>query len=134
MNIDAYLKGLKGKKVLVLGLGVSNRPLVRLLLQHGIDVCGCDRTPREKLDEEILQLESMGAKLHLGDDYLRNIEGDVAFRTPGLHPQTPELAQLRAKGTRVTSEMEAFFDVCPTESFFFPFSLLILHRSNNFNR
>ena len=113
LNIDAYLKGLKGKKVLVLGLGVSNRPLVRLLLQHGIDVCGCDRTPREKLDEEILQLESMGAELHLGDDYLRNIEGDVAFRTPGLHPQTPELVQLRAKGTRVTSEMEAFFEVCP---------------------
>ena len=104
---------LKGKRVLVLGLGVSNRPLVRLLLQHGAEVTGCDRTPREKLDPEVLELERMGAKLHLGDGYLEDISGDVAFRTPGLHPDKPELRALRAAGTHITSEMEAFFEVCP---------------------
>ena len=104
---------LKGKRVLVLGLGVSNRPLVRLLLQHGAEVTGCDRTPREKLDPEVLELERMGARLHLGDGYLENISGDVAFRTPGLHPDKPELRALRAAGTHITSEMEAFFEVCP---------------------
>ncbi len=113
MELSAYLDRLKGKRVLVLGLGVSNRPLVRLLLQHGAEVTGCDRTPREKLDEEVLELESMGAKLHLGDGYLENISGDVAFRTPGLHPDKPELRALRAAGTHITSEMEAFFEVCP---------------------
>ena len=113
MELDAYLNRLKNKKVLVLGLGVSNRPLVRLLLEHGIDVTGCDRTPREKLDEELLSLERMGAKLHLGDGYLENISGDIAFRTPGLHPDKPELCALRAAGTQITSEMEAFFEVCP---------------------
>ena len=113
MELDAYLNRLKNKKVLVLGLGVSNRPLVRLLLEHGIDVTGCDRTPREKLDEEMLSLERMGAKLHLGDGYLENISGDIAFRTPGLHPDKPELCALRAAGTQITSEMEAFFEVCP---------------------
>ena len=104
---------LKGKRVLVLGLGVSNRPLVRLLLQHGAEVTGCDRTPREKLDDEVLELERLGAKLHLGDGYLENISGDVAFRTPGLHPDKPELRALRAAGTHITSEMEAFFEICP---------------------
>lgn len=104
---------LKGKRVLVLGLGVSNRPLVRLLLQHGAEVTGCDRTPREKLDDEVLELERLGARLHLGDGYLENISGDVAFRTPGLHPDKPELRALRAAGTHITSEMEAFFEVCP---------------------
>ena len=113
MELDAYLDRLKNKKVLVLGLGVSNRPLVRLLLEHGIDVTGCDRTPREKLDEELLTLEQMGAKLHLGEGYLEDISGDIAFRTPGLHPDKPELLALRAAGTRITSEMEAFFEVCP---------------------
>ena len=113
MELDAYLNRLKNKKVLVLGLGVSNRPLVRLLLEHGIDVTGCDRTPREKLDEEMLSLERMGAKLHLGDGYLENISGDIAFRTPGLHSDKPELCALRAAGTQITSEMEAFFEVCP---------------------
>ena len=113
MEPEAYFARLKNKRVLVLGLGVSNRPLVRLLLERGIDVTGCDRTPREKLDDEVLTLERMGAKLHLGEDYLENISGDIAFRTPGLHPEKPELAALRAAGTKITSEMEAFFEVCP---------------------
>ncbi len=113
MYLHEYFETLKGKKVLVLGLGVSNRPLVRLLLQYGIDVTGCDRTPRESLEEEVLELEAMGLRLHLGQDYLKNIEGDVAFRTPGLHPETPEICALREKGCGITSEMEAFFEVCP---------------------
>ena len=59
---EEYFAGLKGKKIAVLGLGVSNRPLVRLLLEYGCDVVGCDRTPREKLDPEVLELEkSVGA-------------------------------------------------------------------------
>ena len=113
MTVTEYFTRLQGKRVLVLGLGVSNRPLVRLLLRFGIDVTGCDRTPREKLDPEVLELERLGAKLHLGDDYLTGISGDVAFRTPGLHPGKPELQALRAAGTQFTSEMEAFFEVCP---------------------
>lgn len=113
MKPESYFERLKGKKVLVLGLGVSNRPLVKLLLRYGIDVTGCDRTPREKLDIEVLELERMGAKLHLGEGYLTDIAGDVAFRTPGLHPDKPELVALRQAGTVVTSEMEAFFEVCP---------------------
>ena len=56
MEPEAYFARLKNKRVLVLGLGVSNRPLVRLLLERGIDVTGCDRTPREKLDDEVLTL------------------------------------------------------------------------------
>ena len=113
MTLQEYFEKLRGKKALVLGLGVSNRPLVRLLLQYGVDVTGCDRTPREKLDAEVLELQRSGAKLHLGEDYLSGLTGDIAFRTPGLHPDTPEIAAMRAAGTKVTSEMEAFFEVCP---------------------
>ena len=39
---EQYFTSLKGKKITVLGLGVSNRPLVRLLLEFGCDVVGCD--------------------------------------------------------------------------------------------
>lgn len=112
-RLDFYFERLKNKRVLVLGIGVSNRPLVRLLLHYGIDVTCCDKTTREKLDTEVLELEKQGAKLHLGEDYLDNIEGDVAFRTPGLHPDTPQIKALRDAGTVITSEMEAFFEVCP---------------------
>lgn len=113
MKLKDYFERLKGKSVLVLGLGVSNRPLVRLLLEHGIETVGCDRTPREALDAEILALEKRGLRLHLGEHYLENISGDIAFRTPGLHPNKPELCRLRENGTRITSEMEVFLELCP---------------------
>ena len=108
-----YFTSLKDKKVAVLGLGVSNRPLVRLLLQFGCDVTGCDRTPREKLDAEVLELERLGCSLRLGDGYLDGVEADIVFRTPGMHPANPAIEALRNRGAEITSEMEIFFEVCP---------------------
>ena len=110
---ETYFNSLKGQKIAVLGLGVSNRPLVRLLLEFGCDVLGCDRTPREKLDAEVLQLEELGCKLSVGDNYLDGVEADILFRTPGMHPGNPAICSLAEKGAKVTSEMEVFFEVCP---------------------
>ena len=110
---DTYFQSLAGKKIAVLGLGVSNRPLVRLLLWAGCAVTGCDRTPREKLEEEVLELERMGCRLSLGQGYLDGLHADLVFRTPGMHPNNPGLEKLRAEGAEVTSEMEVFFHVCP---------------------
>ena len=110
---EQYFSSLQNKKVAVLGLGVSNRPLVRLLLEFGCSVVGCDKTPRENLDAEVLQLEKMGCKLHVGEDYLGGVEADVVFRTPGMHPGNPAIVALRSRGAQITSEMEVFFEVCP---------------------
>ena len=110
---EQYFASLRGKRVAVLGLGVSNRPLVRLLLSLGCDVTGCDRTPREKLEDEVLELEAKGCKLSLGDTYLDGIAADVVFRTPGMHPGNPAIVKLREAGAKITSEMEVFFELCP---------------------
>lgn len=110
---EQYFSSLKDKKVAVLGLGVSNRPLVRLLLEFGCSVVGCDKTPRENLDEEVMMLESIGCKLHVGENYLDGVEADVVFRTPGMHPGNPAIVALRDRGAQITSEMEVFFEVCP---------------------
>ena len=110
---ERYFEALKDKKVVVLGLGVSNRPLVRLLLEFGCDVTGCDKTPREKLEEEVLDLERMGCKLSVGESYLDNLSADIVFRTPGMHPGNPAIVALQEKGAEITSEMEVFFEVCP---------------------
>ena len=110
---DRYFTALRGKRIAVLGLGVSNRPLVRLLLGYGCQVTGRDRTAREKLPPEVRDLEAQGCRLVLGDDYLKDLTEDVIFRTPGLHPDTPALARAREGGAEVTSEMAAFFALCP---------------------
>ncbi len=110
---ELYFNSIQEKKIAVLGLGVSNRPLVKLLLEFGCSVVGCDRTPREKLDADVLELEKMGCVLHLGENYLKDVHADLVFRTPGMHPENPDLVALREKGAEVTSEMEVFFEVCP---------------------
>ena len=112
-KFEEYFSSLKDKKIAVLGLGVSNRPLVRLLLEYGCDVTGCDKTPREKLDPEVLELEKLGCTLHVGETYLDGVEADIVFRTPGMHPANPAIEALRSRGAEVTSEMEVFFEVCP---------------------
>ncbi len=112
---EQYFHSLQGKRIIVLGLGVSNRPLVRLLLQHGCNVTGCDRTEREKLDSEVLELEQLGAVLRVGEDYLENLQGDLVFRTPGMHPGNPALVMLKNGGAKITSEMEMFFELCPCQ-------------------
>ena len=112
-KFEEYFSSLKDKKIAVLGLGVSNRPLVRLLLEYGCDVTGCDKTTREKLDAEVLELEKLGCKLRVGEGYLDGVEADVLFRTPGMHPCNPAIEALRSRGAEVTSEMEVFFEVCP---------------------
>ena len=80
---EQYFTSIRDKNIAVLGLGVSNRPLVRLLLEFGCTVTGCDRTPREKLDAEVLELEAAGCHLSLGETYLDGISADLVFRTPG---------------------------------------------------
>ena len=112
-TFESYFTALRGKKIVVLGLGVSNRPLVRLLLEFGCRVTGCDKTPREKLDEDVLELELLGCKLQLGETYLDDLTADIVFRTPGMHPGNPALEALRRQGAMVTSEMDAFFRLCP---------------------
>ncbi len=112
-TLQTYLQSLQAKRIVVAGLGISNRPLVRLLAQAGLDVTACDKTPYEKLSPEILDLQDLGVRLHVGADYLQNLTADVVFRTPGLHPAAPELQNLLQGGAELTSEMEAFFQVCP---------------------
>lgn len=113
MHYDEYFRSLQGKKILVMGLGVSNRPLVRMLLRYGCDVTGCDKTPYEQFDGELLELEKLGCKMKVGEGYLDNLTADLVFRTPGMHPNIPALKALRDSGAEVTSEMEIFFEVCP---------------------
>ena len=110
---EMYFESIRDKKIVVLGLGVSNRPLVRLLLEFGCQVTGCDRTPREKLDAEVLELERQGCALQVGENYLEGLQAELVFRTPGMHPGNPAIVKLAQQGAEVTSEMEVFFEVCP---------------------
>ena len=113
MTIQEYLSSLRGKTAAVLGIGVSNTPLIELLCRNGVQVIACDKKSREDLGERVKQLEALGAHLQLGEGYLDDLRADVVFRTPGMRPDVPALLEAKARGSVVTSEMEIFFEVCP---------------------
>ena len=113
MERNAWIESLKNKRVAVLGIGVSNTPLIELLCRNGVRVTACDKKSREALGDTASALEALGAALRLGDDYLKDIDADLIFRTPGMRPDVPELLEAKARGSVVTSEMQVFFEVCP---------------------
>lgn len=113
-TVQEYLDRLAGKRVAVLGIGVSNTPLIHMLLRAGAKVTACDKRAREEFGGKIEELESLGASIHLGEDYLDHLKGqDIIFRTPGLRPDLPQLTAAVERGSVLTSEMETFFQVCP---------------------
>ena len=113
MTLNDYIQGLKGKRIAVIGVGVSNAPLIRLLLSCGCDVTVCDKRTLADMGMEGLELINMGAKLKLGEKYLDGLDHDVVFRTPGLMPFDEHLENAKARGSVITSEMEVFFALCP---------------------
>ena len=59
MTLREYIDRLRGRTVAVIGIGVSNTPLLRLLLREGISVTACDRSERAKLGALAEELEAM---------------------------------------------------------------------------
>lgn len=112
-RIENFFKSMNGKKIAFCGIGTSNLPLIELFIKYGASVTACDRRTREQLGDSADVAQKAGAKLSLGDDYLKNLDVDIVFRTPGMHYYMDELVEMRNRGVVVTSEMEVFFDLCP---------------------
>lgn len=111
MNI---LDSIKGKKVALLGAGITNMPLAGFLAERGAILTVRDQ--KTDLGERGDTLRALGAELILGEDYLKNFDEDVIFRSPGIRPDLPTLREAVENGAILTSEMELFLSLhpCPT--------------------
>ena len=116
MTLNEYVNSIKDKRIAVIGVGVSNTPLINLLLSCGCNVTVCDKRSLGEMGMEALELINRGAKLKLGEDYLEGLDHDIIFRTPGLMPFDPHLEAAKARGSLITSEMEVFFALCPCKT------------------
>ena len=111
MREHALLMRIRGGNCTVLGYGVSNRPLVEWLMAHGAaSVTVRDRRSLHDMEAcgDTARLAAAGADLICGEDYLKDLSGDVIFRSPGFRPDLPEITAAVAKGGVLTSEMELF--------------------------
>ncbi len=114
-KFDAFKSFVKNKDISVIGIGISNLPLIKFLCENGANVTACDRKTLSELGETGAELSSLGVKLNCGEDYLENLSGEIIFKTPGMRFDVPALEKARKKGSVITSEMEVFFEVCPAK-------------------
>ena len=80
MDFETYLEGLQGKTAAVIGIGVSNRPLIELLLRRHVAVTARDRKSWEALGPLADELAAMGCRFRLGEDYLQDLTEDITGR------------------------------------------------------
>lgn len=117
-NVSKYIESLKTKKVAFVGMGVANVPCAKWLASKGIDVYACDKRDKEYIGTEICnELESLGVKFSLGENYLYILpKMDVVFRSHGILPfQNKWIGECIERGQTVTTEMEVFFKLCPSK-------------------
>jgi UDP-N-acetylmuramoylalanine--D-glutamate ligase len=117
-KLEDYKQFIKNKKVAIIGLGISNTPLVKYLCDLGVKVSVFDSAEIDKVSDRIELLKDYPIKYFLGKNYLEKLKSyDIIFKTPIVRPDIKELEEEKKRGAIITSEMEVFIDLCPAEIF-----------------
>ena len=106
---------LKGRNVAVIGLGVSNIPLIDYLHNIGSIVTVFDSKEIDDIDNKILdKIINYGMSFSFGKEYLKKLTGfDLIFRSPSCLPTVPELEKEAKRGAIITTEIEMVIELTP---------------------
>lgn len=121
-QLNEFKSYIKDKRVAVLGLGISNMPLINFLNKIGVaEIIAFDLKNDDETVAKVEKLISDGLidSYHIGADYLSHLPGaaDVVFKTPIVRFDTPELLKAEEAGAWVTSEIEVLMMLCPCKIF-----------------
>lgn len=117
-KLEQFKKDIVTKRVAVLGMGISNVPLIKYLGHLGVKVTAFDMADASTIKTTLAQLEGLDVEYSLGKDYLKRLKGfDVIFKTPKVRFDIPELLSEADAGAEITSEMEVFCKLCPAKIF-----------------
>lgn len=116
-DFNEFKEKIRGKRVGVVGIGVSNIPLIRFLVRLGAKVYAFDQREASALPPVVKEFEEE-VTFFLGPDYLSHLHGlDVIFKTPGMRADHPALKTAQSEGAVITSEMEEFLRYCKGRTF-----------------
>ena len=117
LPIEQLQNLIQGKKVAFIGAGVSHKRCIEQFVELGAQVTLCDQKKSlEDFGAYAATLRRLHVRLSLGEHYTDGFAGqDIIMRTPGYEYYKPELQAALQVGTKVTSEVELFFELCPCE-------------------
>ncbi len=114
-KLEEFKKYIYGRRVAIIGLGVSNIPLLRFLYNLGAIITVFDNRTVETMPEEVLHiLSTCNIDKAFGLGNLNNLSGfDIIFRSPSCLPTTKELVEEEKRGAIITTEIEMFMKMFP---------------------
>ena len=117
LKLKEFNSSLKGKKVAILGLGVSNLPLIDYLYEYGANVSLFDEKEYDKLSSIIQEkINKYNLNCVLGSNYMEGLKGfDIIFRSPSILPTRKELIEEANRGCLVTTEIEMLMKLIPSK-------------------
>lgn len=105
-KLDKFNEKLKKSKIAIIGLGVSNIPLLDYLNNFN---CNVEIFSDKKIE---IDLSKYNYKIH--EDGLKDLVGfDIIFRSPGCLPTRSEIVKEIERGCYVTTEVEEVIKLCP---------------------
>lgn len=117
-DFKEFKEFIKDKNVAVVGIGISNIPLIEFLINLGAKVTAFDKKTKEDLKNVVNSYEIKGVKFQLGEGYLDKLTGfEVIFKTPSMRIDGKELTRAKSEGAYITSEMEEFIRYCPAKTY-----------------
>ncbi len=116
-KLENFKKFIKGKYVAIMGMGVSNTPLIKYLMDLDANITVFDKKTEDELGKSLIEEYLLqGVQFSLGEDYLNNLHGyDVIFRSPGIRPDIPPIQKEIDRGAMLTSEIEQLIELCPAK-------------------
>ncbi len=117
-KLEEFERYLKNRKVAIIGLGVSNVPLLKYMFEKEAKVTAFDEREVDNIPKEIFEeLIKYNMKYVFGKECLKELKGfDIIFRAPSCMPTKKELLLAKEEGAIVTSEIEMLIEMCPRNS------------------
>ena len=112
----AFCDFIRGKSCSLIGIGVSNLPLVSFLLSAGASKVSVRDLKKEESSFEIQKAKQDGASLFLGGDYLEGLNEDIIIRSPAVRPDIVPFVHAMNNGSILTCETELFLRFAPCKT------------------
>lgn len=115
-KLEQFNKFASGKKIAIIGLGVSNLPLLDYFHDLSCKIFVFDNREKDELDKDIIEkIDNYNIEYFGGENNLENLKGfDIIFRSPIVMPYRKEIKEEAERGALVTSEIEMVLKLTPS--------------------
>ena len=116
-RLEEFNKFVKYKKIAIIGLGVSNIPLLDYFYNLDSKISVFDNREKEELDKELIQkMDEYGINYYGGKNNLEHLVGyNIIFRSPSVMPYRLELKAEAERGAIITTEIEMVLKLTPSK-------------------